>query len=773
MPQLKKGLSRKKKASIPTTGNVGEIFGNREAITKKILDAANVSMVLTDINGRYIHVNKAFEARTGYTSREATGKTARELNMFADEEQYKQLHQEIAQKGFVREMEMLIKVRSGEVRNCLMSLEVVKGGNDAFVVGTAFDITERKKAQKDLLESEVKVRALINATTDAVLLMDVDGIIGVANETTGRRLKKPLDKLIGRSIYDLIPADVSERRMKWIREVAKNKKPGIYEDEWGGHFIEHSIYPVLDNRNKVTMIAVFAKDITKRRHAEERLIESEERFRSLVEESPFAINIARNGVILFSNAASLKMFGFKRQSEIMGRSVTDIFASQYRGDVWDKTVRREKGKEVVNSYETIGLRKDGTEFPMQVTVKLLNLAEGIANIAFFEDLTLRKLIEEELIKVRNLESVGTLAGGIAHDFNNLLMGVTGYIELARMQTPPESKVYSLLTEAEKIADQGKDLTQQLITFSQGGEPLKKEVKIAPVLKNVSRLTLTGSNVKCEYSLQDNLHRIEADESQLRQVIHNIVLNAKEAMPRGGMMAIRAENVVMSEQDALPLPAGNYVRITIEDKGTGIAQENIPKIFDPYFSTKNMGIQKGMGLGLAIAYSIIRRHNGHITVESLPHVGTAFNIYLPAYARKTASAEQAEGIITGKKRVLFMDDEAFIRNIGQELLTHLGYDVKLSQDGNETILLYKQAKHLGEPFDCVMLDLTMKGGIGGKEVLREILSVDPAVRAIISSGYTDDPVLSNYVSFGFKAAITKPYNIDQLREVLKEVISKKR
>lgn len=773
MPQLKKGLSRKKKASIPTTGNVGEIFGNREAITKKILDAANVSMVLTDINGRYIHVNKAFEARTGYTSREATGKTARELNMFADEEQYKQLHQEIAQKGFVREMEMLIRVRSGEVRNCLMSLEVVKGGNDAFVVGTAFDITERKKAQKDLLESEVKVRALINATTDAVLLMDVDGIIGVANETTGRRLKKPLDKLIGRSIYDLIPADVSERRMKWIREVAKNKKPGIYEDEWGGHFIEHSIYPVLDNRNKVTMIAVFAKDITKRRHAEERLIESEERFRSLVEESPFAINIARNGVILFSNAASLKMFGFKRQSEIMGRSVTDIFASQYRGDVWDKTVRREKRKEVVNSYETIGLRKDGTEFPMQVTVKLLNLAEGIANIAFFEDLTLRKLIEEELIKVRNLESVGTLAGGIAHDFNNLLMGVTGYIELARMQTPPESKVYSLLTEAEKIADQGKDLTQQLITFSQGGEPLKKEVKIAPVLKNVSRLTLTGSNVKCEYSLQDNLHRIEADESQLRQVIHNIVLNAKEAMPRGGMMAIRAENVVMSEQDALPLPAGNYVRITIEDKGTGIAQENIPKIFDPYFSTKNMGIQKGMGLGLAIAYSIIRRHNGHITVESLPHVGTAFNIYLPAYARKTASAEQAEGIITGKKRVLFMDDEAFIRNIGQELLTHLGYDVKLSQDGNETILLYKQAKHLGEPFDCVMLDLTMKGGIGGKEVLREILSVDPAVRAIISSGYTDDPVLSNYVSFGFKAAITKPYNIDQLREVLKEVISKKR
>jgi len=738
-----------------------------------ILDAAKISIALTDINGRYIHVNKTFETRTGYTSSEVIGKTAHELNIFADEEQYQRLHQEIVTKGFVHEIEMLLRVKSGGVRNCLMSFQVVKEDNDVFVVGTAFDITEHKRAREDLLESEEKIRALLNATTEAALLMTTDGIIKIANETAAQRLKTPLEELPGRSIYDLMLDEVSERRKKWIQEIVKNKKPGIFEDEREGHFIEHSVYPVLNNKNKVTMIAIFARDITKRRHAEKRLKESEERFRSLVEESPFAIHITRNNIILFSNATSMKMFGYGKRSEIVGRSLLDIVAPQCRDDVWDKTIRQESGEEVINSYETTGLRKDGSEFPMQVTVKLLDMAEGIANIAFFEDLTLRKLIEEELIKMRNLESIGTLAGGVAHDFNNLLMGVTGYMELARMQASPESKVYSYLTEAEKIADHGKELTQQLITFSQGGEPLKKEVKIAPVLKNVSRFTLSGSNVKCEYLLPGNLHTIEADEAQLRQVIHNIVLNAKEAMPKGGTITIRAENATVTGGDILPVSPGDYVKIVIEDKGAGIAPENIPKVFDPYFSTKDMGIQKGMGLGLAIAYSIVKKHNGHIVVESILNTGTSFIVYLPVYVKKPESSEKAGSVPAQKKRILFMDDEVFIRTIGNEILAHLGYDVTLTQDGNETVLVYKQEKHAGRPFDAVILDLTMKGGIGGKEVLREILSIDPDVKAVISSGYTDDPVLSDYVSFGFRGAITKPYNINRLKEVLKEVMSKKK
>ena len=764
---------KKKQTLTSTTRNTGKVSGSKEDVARKVLDAANVSIFLTDIKGSYIHVNKTFEALTGYTNREVIGKTAHELNIFTDEEQYRRLHQEIITKGFVHETEMFLRVKSGEVRSYLMSFQVVKENNNVFVVGTAFDITGHKRAREDLLESEEKVRALLNATTEAALLVTIDGIIKIANETAAQSLKSPLEELLGRSIYDLMSGEASERRRKWIQEIVKNKKTGIFEDEMEGHFIEHSVYPVLNDKNKVTMIAIFAKDITKRRHAEERLKESEERFRSLVEESPFAIHITRNGIILFSNATSMKMFGYGKRSEIVGRSMLDIVAPQCRDEVWDKTIRRESGEGVINSYETTGLRKDGSEFPMQVTVKLLSMAEGIANIAFFEDLTLRKLIEEELIKVRNLESIGTLAGGIAHDFNNLLMGVTGYMELARMQAPPESKAYSYLTEAEKIADHGKELTQQLITFSQGGEPVKKEVKIAPVLKNGSRFTLSGSNVKCEYLLPGNLHTIEADEAQLRQVIHNIVLNAKEAMPKGGTITIRAENATVTGEDIVPVSPGDYVKIAIEDKGAGIAPENIPKVFDPYFSTKDMGIQKGMGLGLAIAYSIVKKHNGHIIVESIPDKGTSFIVYLPVYVKRPEASEKTEFGPAQKKRILFMDDEVFIRTIGNEILVHLGYDVTLTRDGNETVLVYKQEKRAGRPFDVVILDLTMKGGIGGKEVLREILSVDPDVRAIISSGYTDDPVLSDYVSFGFRGAITKPYNINQLREILKEVMSKKR
>lgn len=764
---------KKKQRSISTTGKIGKIFGNKENIIRKVLDAVNVPIFLTDINGRYIHVNKTFETLTGYTNGEVTGKTPYELKIFTDEEQYRILHQEIVTGGFIHETEMLLRIKSGEARNYLMSFQAVKKINNVFIAGTACDITGHKRAREDLLESEEKVRALLNATTEAALLVTTDGIIKIANETAAQTLKLPLGELLGRSIYDLMSGEASERRKKWTQEIVKNKKIGIFEDKIEGHFIEHSVYPVLNDKNKVTMIAIFTRDITKRRHAEERLKESEERFRSLVEESPFAIHIARNGIILFSNATSMKMFGYGKRSEIVGRSILDIVAPQCRDDVWDKTIRRESGEGVINSYETTGLRKDGSEFSMQVTVKLLSMAEGTADIVFFEDLTIRKLIEEELIKVRNLESIGTLAGGIAHDFNNLLMGVTGYMELARMQASPESRVYSYLTEAEKIADHGKELTQQLITFSQGGEPQKKEVKIAPILKSVSRFTLSGSNVKCEYLLPGNLQTIEADEAQLRQVIHNIVLNAKEAMTKGGTITIRAENATVTGEDIAPVSPGDYVKIAIEDKGAGIAPENIPKVFDPYFSTKDMGIQKGMGLGLAIAYSIVKKHNGHIIVESIPDKGTSFIVYLPVYAKRPETSEKTESAPAQKKRILFMDDEVFIRTIGNEILAHLGYDVTLTQDGNETILVYKQEKRAGRPFDAVILDLTMKGGIGGKDVLREILSVDPEVRAIISSGYTDDPVLSDYVSFGFRGAITKPYNINQLQEVLEEVILKKR
>ncbi|OPY79901.1 MAG: Sporulation kinase E [Syntrophorhabdus sp. PtaU1.Bin058] len=764
---------KKRQRSTSTTGKSGKVFVGKEDITKKVLNAANIPIFLTDIKGRYFYVNKTFEALMGYSNSEVTGKTAHELKMFTDEEQCRILHQEIIEKGFVYGTEILLRVKSGEVRNYLMSFQVVQEINNVFIVGTAFDVTGHKRAREDLLESEEKVRALLNATTEAALLVTTEGIITIANETAAQTLKLPLEELLGRSIYDLMSGEASERRRKWIQEITKNKKIGIFEDEMEGHFIEHSVYPVLNNRNKVTMIAIFARDITKRRHAEEQLKESEERFRSLVEESPFAIHIARNGIILFSNVTSMKMFGYGKRSEIVGRPILDIVAPQCRDDVWDKTIRRESGEGIINSYETTGLRKDGSEFPMQVTVKLLSMAEGTADIVFFEDLTLRKLIEEELIKVRNLESIGTLAGGIAHDFNNLLMGVTGYVELARMQASPESKVYSYLTEAEKIADHGKELTQQLITFSQGGEPLKKEVKITPVLKSVSRFTLSGSNVKCEFLFPGNLNTIEADEAQLRQVIHNIILNAKEAMPKGGTITIRAENAMVTGEDIVPVSPGDYVKVAIEDKGAGIAPENIPKVFDPYFSTKDMGIQKGMGLGLAIAYSIVKKHNGHIIVESVPDKGTSFIVYLPVYVKRPEASEKTESVPAQKKRILFMDDEVFIRTIGNEILAHLGYDVTLTQDGNETILVYKQEKRAGRPFDVVILDLTMKGGIGGKDVLREILSVDPDAKAIISSGYTDDPVLSDYVSFGFRGAITKPYNINQLQEVLREVMSRKR
>jgi PAS domain S-box-containing protein len=385
-----------------------------------------------------------------------------------------------------------------------------------------------------------------------------------------------------------------------------------------------------------------------------------------------------------------------------------------------------------------------------------------------QDITDQKYMEAEVMKAQKLESVGILAGGIAHDFNNLLQAIMGNISLAKMLTDPKDRTAPLLEEAEKASKQAKELSYRLLTFSKGGEPVRRIISIRNPLGEAVSLSLSGSNIACELSLPEDLEPVEVDEGQMKQVFSNLLINAKDAMPEGGTIEISATNVRITGSDNLPLKEGQYVKLSVADHGTGIPEENLPRIFDPYFSTKDRGSQKGMGLGLAICHSIITRHEGHIAVESAVGVGTTFHIYLPASAKGIPEEKtgKREGPFAGMGRVLFMDDDERVRKIAGAMLRQLGYDVELASKGEEAIEAYRRAKESGKTFAEVILDLTVQGGMGGERTLMKLREIDPAVKAVISSGYADDPIMKDFRAYGFAGAIAKPYTIEKLTELLR-------
>ncbi|MFC1713167.1 MEDS domain-containing protein [Candidatus Poribacteria bacterium] len=383
----------------------------------------------------------------------------------------------------------------------------------------------------------------------------------------------------------------------------------------------------------------------------------------------------------------------------------------------------------------------------------------------------RERMEAELVKSQKLEAVGVLAGGIAHDFNNILTGILGNISLAEMYLQagePAGKVLDRLIESEKASIRAKGLTQRLLTFSRGGEPITKQASIVKLLRESTDSVLEGFSVRCEFFIPDDLWPAEVDEGQMDQVIRNLVTNADQAMSNGGgVIRIRAENVVVDEQSILPLESGKYVKVFIEDQGVGIPEEHFSRIFDPFFTTKG----KASGLGLSIAHSIVKKHHGLINVESQEGIGTTFHIYLPTFRISTrVEEEEIEDISTVcKGRVLVMDDENLIRELTTEILTNIGYEVITTTNGPEAVKVYRKAKESDNPFHAVILDLTIPGGMGGRETIKRLMEIDPDVKAIVSSGYSDNPIMTNFGRYGFKGVIVKPYNVEELRTVLHRVI----
>ena len=381
--------------------------------------------------------------------------------------------------------------------------------------------------------------------------------------------------------------------------------------------------------------------------------------------------------------------------------------------------------------------------------------------------------DEQLVKLEKVNSLSIVAAGIAHDFNNILTIILGNIYIIKKCcNKSTNKVFSKIREKfsqiEKLTLQAQDLNQQLMNFSKDTMPNKKNIYLKGLIKKTANMVLSGSNNMCNFSIAQDLWPVEVDEGQIREVINNLLINAGQAMPKGGTIEVIANNVCIDENNRDKITKGKYVVIEIRDHGDGISKENIDKVFKPYFTTK----ANGTGLGLAASYSIIRKHNGFMYVESEEMVGTSFYIYLKASEEEVViDKSKHEKLLQGTGKVLVMDDDKNIREINKLMLMEIGYEVELAKNGEEAIKAYENSMHRNSPFDAVLIDLTIRGGMGGKETMENLLKLDEKVNAIVLSGYSSDSVMNDCKAFGFKECIKKPYNLEQLANVLHKVVNK--
>ncbi len=651
-------------------------------------------------------------------------------------------------------------------------------GKIVMLIPEGRDITERKHFEAALEKSEEKFSKAFRSGPSLISISTVkEGRFIDINESFAKTTGYSREEVLGKTSKEInlwadslerarVIAEIKEHGFINNHEVRVRKKSGdIITTLWSADVIE------VEGED---CIIVVAHDITDRKQADDKLNESENKYRTLFEKSADAVLIIEGDKFVDCNPATVKMLGYTNKNELLKTHPSQLSPETQP----DGRISFEKANEMMSiafnqgshRFEWDHKRSNGEVFPVEVLLTAIPIGERQLLHVVWRDITERKKMEEELLRAQKLESIGVLAGGIAHDFNNLLTAIMNNLFLMKNQINPDERVNDRIKAAERAAVRAQGLTQQLLTFSKGGEPVKGLIDIRELVNESISIALRGSNVSCENLIPSDICHIEADAGQMNQAINNIIINADQAMPEGGTIRINCENVIVGAENNLTLKEGNYIKISIGDQGTGISDEHLSRIFDPYFTTK----QKGSGLGLSTTYSIIKKHGGHINIESELGVGTVFHIYLPASMEKVPVKKPAEdSSVTGTGKVLVMDDDELVRDSLGQMLTYIGYVVEFAYDGKEAIDIYKNAMASEYPFDAVIMDLTVPGGMGGKEAIKELAKIDPNVKAIVSSGYSYDPIMSNYRDYGFRAVLMKPYqDIGDLSRILNDVIEGK-
>jgi len=746
-----------------------------EKLFRSVVEHSHGGIFIVDSDYRFIYVNNELCRILDYPCKEIIG---HDFRGFIDEESEKLVSDRYVrrQKGekVPARYEFNVIRKDGKEKRVEINSTVIKDSEgNTQTMAQILDITERKQAEEALRRSEEKYRTMIEHSNDLIWTLDKQGNFTFFNkeELSGYKLAD----WMGKSFAPLIlPEDLPKVTQVFLETLSgkpQQYEVRVYKKDGSIFVLSVNTAPIFKNDEVVGTVS-FGHDITEQKKAEEALASEKERLTvTLHSIGDGVISTNIEGRIVLMNKVAENLTGWT-QEETIGKPICEVFhiINKETRKPCEDPVKRviEQGGTYRLTNDTILISRDGRERIIADSGAPIRDKESkvIGVVLVFRDITEKQKMEEELQKIEKLESLGVLAGGIAHDFNNILTGILGNVTLAKLDTDPGDEIFQILAEAEKATTQAKNLTQQLLTFSRGGAPLKKTVYIGKIIKDSANFALSGSNVTCAFSIPEDLLLVKVDERQISQVINNLIINADQAMPEGGVIKVELNNITVGGKEALPIREGKYVKIIIEDHGVGIPGEHLQKIFDPYFTTK----QKGSGLGLATAFSIVKQHDGYITVESKQGTGTTFSIYLPASVEGIKKEKETkEAFIPGRGRVLLVDDEKVVRDATGRMLKKLGYDVEFAREGNSALELYKEAKKVGNPFNAVIMDLTIPGGMGGEETIQKLLKIDPKVRAIVSSGYSTDPIMANYKDYGFKGIIVKPYKTEELGEILHRVI----
>ncbi|MBN1375300.1 MAG: PAS domain S-box protein [Dehalococcoidia bacterium] len=596
----------------------------------------------------------------------------------------------------------------------------------------------------------------------AICLMDNEGKIISTNPYLEHLLGFKKKELQGKQITDFLVKPSAREFSGHIRNsrqaTATMFEAELKTREGSGIWVNFNVTSFTDEKIGSTYLLAGITDITDRKH----LTDDLSLCTDVLDTAPDAIFLRdAEGAYLYANETACKERGYTRD-EMLKLNLYQIVAPEAHAEVRDR-VRNAFARGRV-SFNSVHMRKDGSKFPVEVHLSSIEHGGKKLLLSIVHNRTQRKKIEEELMRALKMESVVLLSSGIASQFNTLLTHILGNLNVLLSETESRTTQSRLLEETTKIVDKAHEMVRHLSSLSTSGAPFKKTSQVGTLLKDTAEYVLTGSNTWSNFFIADNLHTVELDQAQFIQAFTNIILNASQSMPKGGVINVAASNVKLEDDEVSDLPEGSYIKISVTDKGHGINPEDMQHIFDPYFTTR----QGKMGLGLSIAYSVIRNHGGAIIVDSEHGKGSSFHVFLPASTeeaiKEPAPAKQRHPGV----KILLVDDEEVVRAAGNRVLSKLGYDmIEFASEGQEALNKYQQAMEDGKPYDTVVIDLTLPGEMGGKEVIKALHKLDPEANIIVSSGYFNDPILTDFRRYGIKGVLAKPYQIKELEIMLHE------
>jgi len=737
-----------------------------------ILDNSHAFIYMKDLNGRYLFVNRHWSNIFKTTNDDVRGKT--DLDIFPENtaKGFMVNDQTVFKNCQVLEIEETALFNDGYHIFHSIKAPLMDNKNNIYAIcGISTDITDSLKITAALKDSEEIFSHFMENSPIYVFFKDENIRPIRLSRNFEKMLGMPIENILGKSMDELFPSDLARSMVEDDKRVLMDGKVITVNEVLNGKYYTTIKFPIVINGSP-RFLAGYTIDITEKKLAEDNIISERERLLvTLRSIGDAVITTDIFGNITLMNRVAESLTGYS-SNDAFGKPIMEIL------NIVDENSREknnnpiemviEKGSVVELPRHTILINRDGSERLIEDSAAPIRDQNSnvIGVVLVFRDITEKKKTEILLQNSQKLESLGILAGGIAHDFNNLLGGLFGYLDLLQLHLAGHDsrEIQDIISKIMQVFDRTKSLTQQLLTFAKGGEPIKKSIPLNNLLISTVQFVLSGKNVRCNFAINKDLWHCIADENQISQVIDNIIINAVQSMPLGGIITVSADNLIIENNNSTPLlPNGHYVQIKIADQGHGMSKAVCSRIFDPFYTTKI----SGTGLGLTTSFSIIKKHGGVIDVESKEGHGSTFIIYLPADSSKasniTSTLKKERTKFSG--RILIMDDEVYVRNTTRDLLTTMGFHADTAINSDEAVERFRSAYIAGNPYKFIILDLTIKGGRGGKDTLDIIKLIDSKVISIATSGYSDDPIMADPVKYGFSKRLIKPYRLEDLREIV--------